>query len=142
MKKMSWILLFVAPTFACTTEPGADLSGLWDFTEERSTSTGVTCNLSGEWFLDQAATGNRFSGQLPRDAECTGDILEDWVNTLNGTEIVINGQISGLDVTFEMDFCEYEGTVNEPQVSGTLTCDLTILGESVAFTGTWQATRQ
>ena len=110
---------------------------------ERSTTTGVTCNLSGEWFLDQSANGNRFSGQLPRHADCTGDINDEWVNSINRTYIVMNGQISGLDVTFEMDLCEYEGTVNEPQVSGTLTCDdLTILGEPIAFTGTWQATRQ
>ena len=142
MKKTLLIPLILAPIVSCTTEPGTDLFGLWDFTEERSTTTGVTCNLSGEWFLDQADNGNRFSGQLPRHAECTGDILEEWVTSLRGTEIVINGQISGLEVTFEMDFCEYEGTVNEPQVSGTLTCDLTILGESVAFTGTWQATRK
>jgi len=142
MKKMSWILLVVAPALACATEPGTDMSGLWDYTEQRSTTTGVSCDLSGEWVLDQASSGNRFSGQLPRHAECTGDILEEWVNSLNGTEIVLNGRIEGLDVTFEMDFCEYEGTVSEPQVSGTLTCELEIQGESVAFTGTWQAARK
>jgi len=133
-------------SLACSTGPEGDVSGLWDVTETLSSQTGISCNMTGEILLSQSSNSGDFSGQLARpvdNIDCT-NAPATFENRLSGVHNTLNGKLSGLGVTFDLVLCQYEGTLAEPAMSGTMECeeDPNQTGETVIFTGTWQATRK
>jgi len=133
-------LAAVAALFAaCSTEPGGDVSGGWDVSESLTSQTGITCQLTGDMILSQGSNGTRFTGQRARQGTCMGAPAGYDPGGVFG---ITTGDASGQNVSFEMDFCMYEGTISEPNMSGTVQCDQGLSGlQSEVFSGTWQATR-
>lgn len=140
------LLILAGLILACTAGPEGDVSGLWDVSESLSSQTGISCTMTGEFLLSQSSSSGDFSGQLARpvdNIDCS-NAPTTFENRLSGVHNTMNGLLSGLDVTFELVLCEYEGTLAEPTMSGTMRCeeDPNQTGETVIFTGTWQATRK
>jgi len=139
-------LILLTLVFACTDAPAGDVSGLWDVSESLSSQTGISCTMTGEFLLSQSSNSGNFSGQLSRpvdNIDCT-NAPETFLNRLSGVHNTLNGMLSGSRVTFDLVLCEYDGTLAEPAMSGTMECeeDPNQTGETVIFTGTWQATRK
>ena len=58
-----------------------------------------------------------------------------------GADEVINADISGSEVQFQIDLCDYEGVVAGDEMYGVFMCEFAVSGRPVQFDGTWQATR-
>jgi hypothetical protein len=139
MIRLRHCLSFALVCTACSTEPGGDVSGAWEISESVTTQGGVSCQLTGDLILSQASNGSRFTGQDARKGSCTG---APTGFDPSGVVAVLAGEVSGDKVTFEIDFCDYTGTLAEPDMSGTLSCSDGIGGlPGDPATGTWQATR-
>jgi hypothetical protein len=138
-----YVALLAGSVVACSTEPGGDVSGSWDLVESMSSQTGIACEMTGEFLLSQASNGPSFDGLRVRTATCT-NAPDGFELRTSGADNVLHGRVEGLTVTFNVDFCDYEGTLAEPVMSGTMECDEDpdLSGQSVLFTGTWQATRK
>lgn len=139
MKRISALAAIAALFAACSTEPGGDVSGGWDIDESLTSQTGITCQLTGDMILSQGSNGARFEGQRARQGTCMGAPAGYDPGGVFG---LTDGEVSGQNVSFGMDFCVYEGTISEPNMSGTVQCDQGLSGlQSEVFSGTWQATR-
>jgi hypothetical protein len=102
---------------------------------------GVSCAASGTFQISQS--GSQFSGTVNQtDGVCTfpdGTVIDN-----TGTFTISGGQIDGSRISFQAPFCTLDGTIsgNPPnRLSGSETCDLDVSGQTIRFTGTWQASR-
>ena len=148
MNEKGLVPLAVALALACgSTAPTVDVSGLWDWTATfTSTELSITCVTSGTILLAQSEGGGRVTGvRAAPVATCEGgpDTLED---RLQLPANVLNAEVSGNEITMEIAFCDYQGTVtmgtpNGDVMSGTIECPGGLAGESGLFTGTWEASR-
>lgn len=133
----------LAMVTACGTEPVADISGQWDFSELIENASGsITCDGLGDLLLDLAGGSNRVTGQRALTTTCTG-APAGFEDTVGGVRSITNGELSGQELSFEANLCEYEGTLDEAatQLSGTVTCEFSVDGQLEAFSGTWTAFR-
>ena len=139
MMRKTALTLGVASLLGCATGPDVNVSGLWDLTEIVSSQTGISCDAVGELLLSQSSNGSRFTGQRTRTGTCTGAPAGF---TIAGAHNLIGGEVNGTRVSFEVDFCDYEGdVVTDSEMSGSFSCPDGISQEPVLFTGTWRATR-
>ncbi len=139
MKRIFASAAIAALFAACSTGPSSDVSGGWDVDESLTSQTGITCQLTGDMILSQGSNGTRFTGQRARQGTCVGAPAGYDPGGVFG---MTGGDVSGQNVSFEMDFCKYEGIISEPNMSGTVQCDQGLNGlQSEVFSGTWQATR-
>ncbi len=118
------------------------IAGNWTFSDQISAaSVGISCTSAGTATIAQS--GSTFTGNVnATQGLCT----DSFGNTLDnsGTNAVSGGQINGNQVTFQVPFCQFTGTISGSpanQMSGTETCTIAVSGQSVTFTGTWQASR-
>lgn len=136
-----WVVLAFGS--ACATEPGADVSGQWDFSESVENASGtIACEGSGDLLLDLAGGSSRVTGQRAETVTCTG-APAGFEDVVGGVRAITNGELSGNELSFEANLCEYEGTLSAAadQLTGTLSCEFPVQGQVEPFTGTWTATR-
>ncbi len=132
-------ILVIPILFSCSTDPAADISGTWSFAETINSSTGFTCEATGELLLAQFRDNNRFTGQRARTATCTGAPAGF---SLDGAQTLVNAEISGADMMFEIDFCNYEGMLSgNNAMSGSFLCPEPVGQQTFTFAGTWAASR-
>jgi hypothetical protein len=122
------------------TEPNnADLSGMWQFSGTLANSgLGVNCNATGTATITQ--TGATIAGSIVQQGSCStpAGAIDN-----SGTSPIMNGQVSGSNVSFRVGGCSYGGTIsgNPPdRMSGSATCTVTFMSLNVQLAGTWQAT--
>lgn len=136
-----WAVVLVS--FACGTEPAADVSGQWDYSESIENAGGsIACDGVGDLLLDLAGGSTRVTGQRAQTVTCTG-APAGFDGVVGGVHTLANGELSGSGISFEANLCEYEGTLNAAadQLSGTVSCAFPVQGQPETFTGTWAATR-
>ena len=139
MRKIFGFAGLIGVFVACATDPVADVSGTWTWQESLSTQSGLSCEATGELLIAQFADNNRFTGQRSRTGTCTGAPAGF---TIDGGQAIIGAEVVGMDVTFEIDFCEYEGTLTTNNaMSGTVLCPDGVGPVQEAIEGTWSASR-
>ncbi len=140
--------LAVALALACgSTAPTVDVSGQWNWTATfTSTEQSITCVTAGSILLTQSKGGSRVTGlRASPEVTCVGGSNTLEAN-LRFSANVMNAKVSGNEITMEIDFCDYRGTVtmgtpNGDVMSGTLECPDGLSIEFGVFTGTWEASR-
>lgn len=116
-----------------------DLSGApWTFSSSMSASQfGISCNATGTATFSQS--GSTFTGTVAQDGSCSGP---GGTIDNSGTSQITGGQIDGNQLSFQVPFCSYSGTISgSNQMSGTSQCSIQEQGVTVNFTGQWQASR-
>ncbi|HKP30177.1 MAG TPA: hypothetical protein VJU15_12275 [Gemmatimonadales bacterium] len=141
-------LLLLAVLVACggdsSTEPDGPLSigGTWNFSDQiTASSVGVSCSSAGTGTLTQS--GSTFTGSVNVTVGICSDGLGNQVDN-TGLSQVTGGQVNGNQVSFQMPFCQFTGTISGSpanQMGGTETCTIAVSGQQVTFTGSWQASR-
>ena len=125
------------------TEPEIpNISGTWTFSANITEPiTSTSCSRAGTAEIIQA--GANFSGTVNvTTGFCTfsdGSIVEDA-----GTDVITGGQIDGNRVSFQLTFCQLEGTMSGSppnRMTRTETCDLAVSGQTFTFAGNWQTGR-
>lgn len=102
-------------------------------------ASGLSCEATGELLLAHFNDKNRFTGQRSRMGTCTGAPAGF---TIDGGQELIGAEVSGSDVSFEIDFCQYEGTLtSSTAMSGTVVCPDGIGAVQEQLNGTWSASR-
>ena len=134
-------LLLVSVMACSSTAPEFDVTGQWDMLQTFTNGT-IICETVGDVLLKHPANGPRFTGQRATASQvCTGNPPDGFIAAPPAG--VFNADVNGSRVTMEIDFCEFDGMLeNESQMSGTLECRNGLGGVLEVFTGTWQATRR
>lgn len=119
------------------------LAGTWTYSESFSSQApnqGISCNNTGTINLVQS--GSTFTGNFNQTGLCTGP---GGSEDNSGSGSVTGGQINGSQVSFQVPFCQYQGTASggspPNRLNGTSFCTIQISGVNVNFAGTWQASR-
>lgn len=142
MNILRYVPLLLVSVVACgNTAPELDVTGQWDMLQTFTNGT-IMCETVGDLLLNHPANGTRFTGQRATVSQvCTGNRPDGFDAAPSAG--VFNANVRGLRVTMEIDFCEFDGMLeNESQMSGTLECPDGLGGVPDVFTGTWQATRR
>jgi len=123
---------------SCSTEPVTDVSGTWTWTEAFTAAGGLSCQATGELLLAHFSDKKRFSGQRSRMGTCTG---APTGFTIDGGQNLIGAEVSGSDVSFDIDFCQYTGTLTSTAMSGSMVCPDGLGDVKERIDGTWSAGR-
>ena len=146
---MRWLsVLSLTVLVACGGDSGTEpdvplnIAGTWTFSDQiTASSVGVSCSSAGTGTLTQSVA--TFTGSVNATVGVCSDGFGNQVDN-TGLSAVSGGQVSGNQVSFQMPFCQFTGTVSgnpANQMSGTETCTIAVSGQQVTFTGTWQASR-
>ncbi len=132
-------LLLVSVMACSSTAPDFNVTGQWDMLQTFTNGT-IVCETVGDILLDHPSNGTRFTGNRATSSQvCTGNPPDGF--TAAPPAGVINASVEGSRVTMQIDFCEFDGMLeNESRMSGTLECPNGVGGVFDVFTGTWQAT--
>jgi hypothetical protein len=152
MKRILSLLIVAGMMAACGDDSGGggsptepqvlSIAGTWTFSDNMSNAaSGISCTATGTVTISQS--GTNFTGSV---TATTGVCTDSFGNAIDntGTQSLTGGQISGNSVSFQLPFCQYNGTVSgnpANAMSGTQTCTLDVGGISYQFTGTWQGSR-
>lgn len=122
-----------------TTTP--NIAGTWNFSATlNDTQHSISCNNSGSMNLSQ--NGTTFTGTFNQQGTCSGP-GGSFDNPATGS--ISGGQINGRSISFQVPFCQYNGTLgsgaNPNTVSGGGNCTLIEQGITFNFTANWQASR-
>ena len=142
MNILRYVPLLLVSVVACgNTAPELDVTGQWDMLQTFTNGT-IMCETVGDLLLNHPANGTRFTGQRATMSQvCTGNRPDGFDAAPSAG--VLNANVRGLRVTMEIDFCEFDGMLeNESQMSGTLECPDGLGGVPDVFTGAWRATRR
>lgn len=117
------------------------LAGVWNYSETLTDQPhSISCNDAGTISVTQS--NSTFTGTFTQTGLCTGP--GGSVDN-SGSGAVTGGQISGSNVSFQVPFCQYQGSLsggNPPnRMTGTLSCSFQEAGVTYNFSGTWQASR-
>ena len=126
-----------------STGPKTNLSGNWTYSASNLTAgTSVTCNVSGVG-VSITQSGSTFSGSYGGGSISCTDATGTYGGTI-GSGTVVNGAVSGNNVSFDLDTGDWHdtGTVNGGSMSGTVVIHLVVDGSSVIVSGSWGAARQ
>ncbi len=139
MKRSSTAAWLVAGVLACSTDPSFDISGSWILTETL-TSEGISCVIVSDLTLTLDTGVSSFTGQRTITSQtCTG-APQGFV--IAATSNVLGGEIRASDTAMEINACMYDGRFESAVVqSGSVTCPNGLGQVTVAFSGTWRATR-
>lgn len=116
------------------------IAGVWNFSETFTDQVhSISCSNQGTFNISQS--GSTFTGTFSQTGVCTGP-GGSFDNSGSGN--ISGGQISGQTVSFQVPFCQYQGTLSgDPphRMSGTVSCSFQEAGETFNFAGNWQASR-
>lgn len=138
-----FVLLTACSGGESSTQPSgpANIAGTWNFSESKTdTEHSISCNNSGTMTINQS--GSTFSGTYSTTGSCTGPggSIDN-----SGTGSISGGQINGSSISFQIDFCEYSGTMSSSDSPNTMegngSCSFQEAGETFNFDATWQAGR-
>lgn len=126
------------------------IGGDWAYSESMTaTPLGVICNAAGTFTIAQQAT--TFAGTLTANHHnVCDDLMGGTLTVFPDTQQVTGGQIDGISMSFRTLSCQYTGFLAEEgeervittnNMAGTEACIGNIDGESVIFSGSWQASR-
>ena len=118
-----------------------DIAGTWTFGSSATNATlQVSCNQTGTVTITQ--NGSQFSGSYASTLTCTGPGVN---TTTTPSGAISSGTVSGRHVAFNDDAgCQYAGAVAglpTNVMSGSVDCNIALLGTSYPFSGTWTGTR-
>jgi len=141
------VMMFVGSALAACgggdgTGPGLlSLGGSWSYSETLTDQVhSISCNDAGTVNITQ--TNSTFTGTFNQTGLCTGP---GGSADNSGSGSVTGGQVNGSNVSFQVPFCQYQGTAsggNPPnRMTGTLSCSTQESGTTFNFSGTWQASR-
>jgi hypothetical protein len=128
------------------TGPGStDVTGTWSASLSNMSGDGVSCSSTAPTQLILNQTGATFSGSFSGgELFCTAPGSTGAVPVGSGS--VINGTVSGTNVSFDLDTPDFHfvGGVSGNSMSGTAewTVDFGIPAGEVTLNGTWQAAKQ
>jgi len=120
------------------------MNGTWRQSGDlRDAGTGDSHIHLGTFALAQQ--GDDFSGTGEQSGVCT-HVSSTYTGPLaDPTPFAVSGRLTGRDVRFQSDICEYQGSFVEGRnnrITGTATCRYTQNGVDYVFAGQWQADRQ
>ncbi|HEU4680291.1 MAG TPA: hypothetical protein VFS51_01015 [Gemmatimonadales bacterium] len=128
------------------TGPGlTDITGTWSATLSNLNGDGVSCSSTDPTQITFNQTGATFSGSFSGgELFCTAPGSTGAVPI--GTGSVINGTVSGTNLSFDLDTPEFhhEGSVSGSSMSGTAEwiIDFGLPAGEVTLNGTWEAEKQ
>ncbi len=148
MKYVTTLVLAAIALGACGGDGGTspseipNISGSWNFSENISEPvTATSCNSAGTAQITQS--GSQFSGTINATSGVCS-FADGRITDNTGTNTISGGQITGTSVSFQIPFCQLDGTISGSppnRLSGSETCSLDVAGTTLTFTGTWQASR-
>jgi hypothetical protein len=117
------------------------VSGVWTWQANVSNASfQVSCVATATLSVSQ--TNTQFNGTLYNGSgTCTGP---DGSSTFDPNGTISGGSVSGTVVTYTDGICSYTGvTAGNPvnKVSGDVTCNFPLNGQTVPMNGTWQISR-
>lgn len=135
------LLMTSATVLACGDAVGPeDIAGVWNYSETTTDAVhSISCSNTGT--INITAAGSGFTGTFNQTGVCTGPggALDN-----SGSGNVSGGQVSGKNVSFQVPFCQYQGSFSGSppnRMTGTSSCTIQEAGEAFNFSGTWQASR-
>lgn len=118
----------------------ANVAGQWSFGETLSAPS-FSLSYVGTGTVQLSQSGSQFSGTADEQVVVSGP--NGSVNA-SGSGTISGGQINGNSVSFQASTCDYSGTASgnpTNRLEGTVGCDVDVQGQTIHFTGTWQAGR-
>jgi hypothetical protein len=120
-----FIVIAVLGTLACggddDTGPStpADVSGTWSASVSNMSGSGVSCTSDGATLLTLSQTGSTFSGTYSGgELTCSGP--GGTTSGPIGSGLVVNGEVDGNNVSFDLDTPDFHqtGNVDGTSISG------------------------
>ena len=144
--------LAVALAIGCggddTTAPESilQIGGAWSTFSDGISSSAAGNSCPGSGTMQIVQTGSNYTGTVVTTTGAGSVCTDSFGTTLDnsGTFAITGGAITGSQVTFQVPFCSFTGSISGSPpnaISGTETCTLDVSGQSLTFTGTWQASR-
>ena len=150
MRLSSVFVLLGITLAACGDDDGtgpssANVEGTWSASLSNLSGGGVSCSSTIPIDVTLTQTGNTFSGSYDGgELTCTGSA--GTFSTPVGSGTVINGQVSGNNISFDLDTPDFHhtGSVSGTSMSGTAswTFDFGDPTGVVTLNGNWGAERQ
>lgn len=115
--------------------PPPDVSGAWAF-GQRLAGSGTTCRNTGAVTIHQS--GSSFTATYTQTGSCMGP---GGTVDNSGSGQIVDGRLNGAAIQFSIPGCQYSGSVTGTPIAGaggTVNCQITVSGQSVSFSGTWQ----